>query len=36
MLFKRYDGKYVEILRKNFVDDISYYEAIIDIKFKKT
>lgn len=35
MLFKNYDGKLIEILRKNFIDDISYYKAIIDIKFKK-
>lgn len=32
MLFKTVDGKYVEILRKDFNDDKSYYKKIIEIK----
>jgi hypothetical protein len=34
MLYKTADGKLIEILRKNYRDDVSYYNAIINIKRK--
>ena len=34
MLYKTSDGKLVEILRKNYRDYESYYNAIIEIKRK--
>ncbi len=35
MLFKNKEGQYVEILRKNYSNDISYYTAIMNLKNKK-
>jgi hypothetical protein len=32
MLFLSKDGKYVEVLRKNYSDDVSYYTDILKIK----
>jgi hypothetical protein len=32
MLYKSAEGKLIEILRKNYKDDVSYYNAIINIK----
>ena len=34
MLYKTFDGKLLEIVRKNYNDDESYYKAIIEIKIK--
>jgi hypothetical protein len=34
MLYKTADGKLIEILRKNYKDDVAYYNAIMDIKRK--
>lgn len=33
MLFLNKDGVYIEILRKDYLDDISYYTAILKVKF---
>jgi hypothetical protein len=36
MLFKSYiDGKHIEILRKNYKDDKSFFLDIIKIKFNQ-
>ncbi len=35
MLYKTSDGKIIEILRKNYRDDVSYYNAIIQTKQTK-
>ena len=32
MLYKSPEGKLVEILRKKYKDDVSYYNAIINVK----
>ena len=32
MLFKNKAGQYVEILRKNYTNDVSYYTAIMNLK----
>ena len=34
MLFRNKQGELVEILRKNYRDDVSYYDAIINLKRK--
>ncbi len=34
MLYKTADGKLIEILRKNYKDDVTYYQMIIDVKRK--
>lgn len=34
MLFKNEHGEYVEILRKNYTNDISYYTAIMKLYIK--
>jgi hypothetical protein len=36
MLYKTHDGKTVEILRSNYIDDKSYYLAILKAKVKNT
>ncbi len=33
MLFLNKDGVYIEILRKDYLDDKSYYTAILKLKF---
>jgi hypothetical protein len=32
MLFKNKDGQYIEIERKNYTTDITYYTAIMNLK----
>lgn len=32
MLFRRKNGKIIEILRKNYITDTEYYKAILLIK----
>ena len=32
MLFKTKEGQYVEVLRKNYTNDITYYTAIMLLK----
>jgi hypothetical protein len=34
MLYKTADGKLIEILRKNYKDDVTYYQMIIEVKRK--
>ncbi len=33
MLFINKEGQYIEILRKNYTNDISYYTAIMNVRF---